>query len=516
VRRLPALAAVVLVLLSGCAGSIPFTDTASTTDTLVPEGDVHADIPPVPADLSDPSDDQLGWEGGYWYNESIDVDQSDGLNDTELAAVTNRSMARVEYIRGLEFDRSVPVTVVGRDSFRVPGGNDTTPPSRQRFDNVKFEALFLVNESANSLDVQTQNRRAAIGGYYSPRQSRIVLVSENSESPRLSEITLSQELFHALQDQQFDISSYNRSTREDHNAIDGIVEGDGNLVDYLYEQRCDADWSCLTDGSETGGETGDDGETGSTDEAASGSSGGAGGLASIGPYLLKYQPYSDGPAFVYATYQEGGWDAVNAVYDDPPASTSQVIHPQQYPDDSPTEPTVTDRTSGSWERIDVEGRVNYAEVGEAGLATMLVAPLYEKPGARIVPPKQWLNTNESGEPRRFDPLNYHTTYTDGFEGDRLVPYVNDANETGYVWTVQFENESSASEFRDGYGQLLDYRNASAVEDATGPGTVYRIPAEDPNGFGDAFRVVQRGDTVTVTNAPTVEELSAVHAAERTD
>lgn len=510
VRRLPALAAVVLVLLSGCAGSIPFTDASSSPDTVVPDGDAHADIPPVPADLSDPADDRLGWEGGYWYNESIDVDQSDGLNDSELAAVTNRSMARVEYIRGLEFERSVPVEVVSRDEFKQARGNNSTPPSRVRFDNVKFEALFLINESTNSMDVQSQNRGAAVGGYYSPREQRIVLVSEHSESPKLSEVTLSQELFHALQDQQFAIASYNQSTREDHNAIDGIVEGDGNLVDYLYEQRCESEWSCLTDGgSASGADGGNASASGDAGDSASGSS----GLADIGPYLLKYQPYSDGPAFVYAKYQQGGWDAVDAIYENPPASTSQVIHPEQYPDDAPAEPTVTDRTAGSWSRLAVDGRVNYAELGEAGIASMLVAPLYEKPGAQIVPPKQWLNVNESGEPRQFDPLSYDTSYTDGFEGDRLVPYVNADNETGYVWTIQFENGSSADEFRDGYGQLLDYRNATEVDDASGPGTVYRIPEDDPNGFGDAFRVVQRGDTVVVTNAPDVDALSKVRAAE---
>ena len=496
-RRLPALAAVVLVLLSGCTASVPFATTGGSPDTTVPDGDVHADVRPAPADLSDPASDRLGWEGGYWYNESLDVDQSDGLSEAELAAVTNRSKARVEYIRGLEFERSVPVEVVGRDEFKQARGDSSTPESRVRFDNAKFEALFMINESTNS----------------SPSEERIVVVSENSESPRLSEITLSQELFHALQDQQFDISSYNQSTREDHNAVDGIVEGDGNLVDYLYEQHCEDEWSCLTD---SGASSGDDGNTSASESGSDGNtseSNRSGGLADIGPYLLKYQPYSDGPAFVYATYQQGGWDAVNAVYENPPASTSQVIHPEQYPDDAPEEPTVSDRTAGSWERLDVEGRVNYAELGEAGIAAMLVAPLYEEPGARIVPPGEWLNTNESGEARSFDPLSYDTSYTDGFAGDRLVAYTNADDETGYVWTVQFENESSASEFRDGYGQLLDYRNASAVDDASGPGTVYRISEDDPNGFGDAFRVVQRGDTVTITNAPTVEELSKVHAAD---
>ncbi|SDN02347.1 hypothetical protein SAMN04487949_3203 [Halogranum gelatinilyticum] len=479
-------------------------DSGGTAEDTVPPDDVHADIDPAPADLADPTTDRLGWEGGYWYNESIDVDQSDGLNSSELAAVTNRSMARVEYIRGLEFERSVPVEVVSRDEFASSQSDRETPPSRRTFDNAKFEALFMINESTDSIAVQSQNRGASVGGYYSPSEERIVLVS-NSQTPSVSEVTLSQELFHALQDQQFDLSSFDQSTREQHNAADGIIEGDGNLVDYLYGQRCGEEWTCLSDTGSASGET--------SNNSSSGSS--SGGLADLGPYFLKYQPYSDGPAFVYQVYEAGGWDAVNAVYETPPTSTSQTIHPGQYPESEPSVPTVDDRTTGSWERVEPEGRVNYGRVGEAGLAAMFASPLYEQPGAAIVSPRSWLNTDDNGTPRTFDPLNYDTDYSDDFAGDRFVAYADaDAEDrSGYVWAVRFDNESAADDFRDGYGQLLDYRNATEVEDASGPGSVYRIPEGDDNGFSDAFRVVQRGDTVTITNAPTVEALAGVRAGE---
>jgi hypothetical protein len=76
--------------------------------------------------------------------------------------------------------------------------------------------------------------------------------------------------------------------------------------------------------------------------------------------------------------------------------------------------------------------------------------------------------------------------------------------------LTWEDQAEASEFLDGYEQLLEYRNASTV-DADGPGTTYRIPEDDPNGFADAFRVVQNGDTVIITNAPRVGELDAVRS-----
>ncbi|WP_224333576.1 Hvo_1808 family surface protein [Haloprofundus halobius] len=516
-RRTLAVAVALLVVLSGCGGFVgsedpsstaespdTATDTTSTSSDSTDDANSSGDAPPagdapnsgdgMAENPPDPESDRLGWEGGYWYNETLDVDQSDGLNESEMEAVVNRSMARVEHIRGLEFEGTVPVEVISREEFRneSTGSGGEYPQQRRAFDNAKFEALFMINESTDSVAVQNTNTGSSVGGYYSPTDERIVIVSENTTSPKLNEVTLSQELFHALQDQQFDLASYNQSTREQHNAVDGIVEGDGNYVDWLYEQRCNAEWNCLED---------------------SASAGGGGELANYGPYLIQYQPYSDGPAFVRQLRERGGWEAVNEAYENPPASTEQTIHPDRYPDDRPVDPTVTDRTSGTWQQLEPEGRPNYGELGEAGVNAMLVYPLYETEGeTQIIPARQWYNLNESGEVNQFDPFNYDHPYTDGFRGDRFVAYQNDAGETGYVWKLAWDNASQADEFLDGYEQLLEFRSAEEVDDASGPGTVYRI-AEDDNGFADAFRVVQDGDTVYIVNAPTVDQLSNVHATQ---
>ncbi|QCJ45685.1 Hvo_1808 family surface protein [Haloprofundus sp. MHR1] len=514
-RRTLAVAVAVLMVLSGCAGFVgseestpaapdgaddtpssatDAADSAASTDDAPPAGDAPGSGNAMAQSPPDPDSDRLGWEGGYWYNETLSVDQSDGLNESELDTVVNRSMARVERIRGLEFEQSVPVEVISRAEFRnqSAGGGANYPPQRRAFDNAKFEALFMINESTDSIAVQNSNTGASVGGYYSPAEKRIVIVSENTTSPKLNEVTLSQELFHALQDQQFDLTRYNQSTQERHNAVDGLVEGDGNYVDWLYEQRCDGEWDCLEDSARGGG--GD-------------------GLANYGPYLIQYQPYSDGPAFVRQLRERGGWEAVNAAYENPPASTEQVIHPDRYPNDTPVDPIVTDRTSGTWQQLEPEGRPNYGELGEAGVNAMLVYPLYETKGqTQIIPAQQWYNLNESGEVEEFAPFNYDHPYTDGFRGDRFVAYQNDAGETGYVWKLVWDNSSQAGEFLDGYERLLQFRSAREVRDASGPGTVYRI-AEGDNGFADAFRVVHDGDTVYIVNAPTVDQLSNVRATQ---
>jgi hypothetical protein len=46
-------------------------------------------------------------------------------------------------------------------------------------------------------------------------------------------------------------------------------------------------------------------------------------------------PYTYGTDFVRSIHNEGGWDAVDAVYDDPPITTEQILHPERYPWDKP-------------------------------------------------------------------------------------------------------------------------------------------------------------------------------------
>lgn len=504
-RRLATAVAVALVVLSvvAPAAALPTADggeaaagpsTAATNGSASAPAQASDDAPP------DPDGDRLGWENGYWYNESIDVDASDGLDDAEMEAVVARSMARVEVVRELEFERTVPVEVLTREEFRAENreGFSNVSIASRTHQNVKYEALFMVNETTDAATVQQQNRGASVGGYYDPTEGRIVVVSENAESPSIDEVTLSQELFHALQDQKFNLSGYNQSTRERHNAIDGIVEGDGNYVDYLYQQRCELS----SDDPDYWGDCLEDVPGGNA-------SGGGGELANFGIYLVVYQPYSDGPPFVRGIHRERGWEAVNAVYEDPPASTEQTIHPEKYGEDAPTNVSLEDRSNERWRPLEVNGSIDYAELGEAGLASMFIYPAYD-PRVRepFIPPEQFLNTNESGDVDRFDPLNYSNRYSAGWDGDRLQPYVTDesaeTNETGYVWKLAWDSPEESQEFAEGYRRLLELRGAERVGENT-----YVIPEDGGDGFADAFHVTVEGNTTTVVNAPSVEELSGV-------
>ncbi|WP_327051000.1 Hvo_1808 family surface protein [Halomicrococcus gelatinilyticus] len=488
-RTVTAIAVAAMLVLAGCSQAPGTSPTGPDALEQSPAGqDGSAATTP-----SDPTSDRLGWENGVWYNETVSVTRADGLNETELDAVVNRSMARVERIRKLEFEETVPVKVISRSEFKEQQQNRTTPAKRRLFDNVKYEALMMIGEPDDSIDVQTQNAGASVGGYYSPKKEAIVIVSNNETAPKMNEVTLAQELFHALQDQKFNLSSFDQSTREKHNAVDGLIEGDGNYVDYLYEQRCKDEWegTCLMPNADGAG------------------SGGGGGLANMGPYLLKFQPYSDGPPFVKGIREQGGWEAVNDLYENPPASTEQVIHPEKFRKDEPTSFTIDDNTSDGWTRLKPPGRPNYGEVGEAGMLSMFMFPGYESSReVQIVPLDRFLNTKD-GNIQTLDPLNYVSEPSAGWDGDRIAVYTNPGTprgETGYVFETRWDSPQDATEFADAYRRLLQYRNAEQVD---GRANTWRIP--ESSDFDDAFHVERRGDTVVVVNAPTVEDLSDVHA-----
>ena len=518
-RQLAALLFAALVVLAGC--SVPFTagngsagngtspeasptsSEATTTPATGGESDgmagnstANASGQQAVRSLADPSEDVLGWENGVWYNESVPVVGEDGLNATERRAVVNRTMARLERVRQLEFNQTVPVEVISREEFQQrpsSGGGDERPSAFRTFDNTKFEGLVLIGEDEDSLAVQQSNRGQNVLGYYSPTQDSIVVVS-SSETPRLNRSTLAHELVHALQDQQFDLTSSNPGTREAYNARNGLIEGDANYVQRQYDDRCGEEWSCLDIDSE------------SADNGTSGSES-AGSSLHLGVYILSFFPYADGPGFVDAIHQQGGWEAVNALYDDLPASTEQVIHPEKYGEDAPTNVSISETSADEWSRVELDrpGRPDYAVLGQSGLTSMFSYTLYDDYNrSSTVSPREFLNGGIGGV-NQTDPFNYGLNYTNGWDGDKMVVY-QQRNRTGYVWKLAWDSPAEAREFVAGYEQLLAHWGGQPTGNA---GNVWQVREESP--FADAFSIRQEGNTVTIVNAPTVEDLDAVHA-----
>lgn len=453
----------------------------------------HTGPPAGTGERPDPPTDRIGWEDGLWYDDPIDVEAGDGLNERELELVITRAMARIERIRRLEFEKTVPVELITRETYREERlGSGPTNATRRTFENVKKEALFLVGESTDSVETERDNRASSVLGFYSPGKEQIVIVSD-SASPQLEVRTLAHELVHALQDQQFGfVDGRGDGTDESARARGAVVEGDARYVDRIYTQRCQAQWSCIEPPASDG-------------DANDGNSSSDSGNLHLGLYIASIFVYADGSTFVKQRKEAGGWAAVNSLYSDPPASTEQVIDATKYGVDAPTNVSLPDTSTRAWDRLDPPGRrAPYETVGQAGLVAMFAYPTYDssRPGENVIG-TSFLNVVD-GAVSESDPLNYDIAYANGWDGDKLWIYENATGANGYVWRLAWDSPEDAAEFAEGYRELLRYWGGERVR----PG-VWRIP-EGESEFADAFAIQVSNDTVTIANAPTERQLRGVY------
>jgi hypothetical protein len=479
-------ASAVLAVLMMVAAVAPVTATAPTA---VETGDAAAvdGERDIVQQRADPDEDVIGWEAGYWHNESIDVDQSDGLSDEELDAYVARAMARVEYLRESEFDSEVPVEVLSREEFqRQRGENATSNASFDAWNDQVWEALFVIGEDREANEALQSATGETTAGFYAPSDDRIRIITDSPDSPTIDNATLVHELVHALQDQDGDLGERITATETQDAglATDGVVEGEANYIEQRYTNRCGAEWDCV--------------ET-------PGSGGGPGEPPNLGILLTLLQPYSDGPVYIDWLIERGGWEAVEGAFEDPPQSTEQVIH---LTDEEPIPIEYTDRARNGWETFPNQGEGGSDTVGEASMYVMF---WYQARTARAqtVSPASVTRTTS-----QYDIYNYDAEPSAGWGNDRVFPYHKGSGEDaqyGYVWVTEWDSEQDAEEFAEAYGQILVAQGVpeNEIEDGDEIEGQYVIPSGE---FADAFRIDRQGTRVTIVNAPTAEDLSDVRPA----
>lgn len=229
--------------------------------------------------------------------------------------------SQVEEVRGLSFEQVPTVECLPpkqirqrvRELAKEVDADDELSPNERRRVRAESEASLVTLKLAGLLPPDFDESADPVGavgletaGVYVP-ETGTVLVSPGPRSERY----LAHELVHALDDQSFGVDREQARSSEADAGFQALVEGSATFHEVLYAQRF----------LDSGVDPRDAIRARSLLEAPSGS-----------PPLLQYLlfPYLAGGQFVATLVAEGGSEAVDEAYDNPPTSTAQILHPEDW------------------------------------------------------------------------------------------------------------------------------------------------------------------------------------------
>ncbi len=390
------------------------------------------------------------------------LDQGFTKEEQELLDTAVEIAEQVAEIRGLELKAPIKKGIKRRDELRdvlITKLAEEVSDDQIAAEGEVFARLGLIPEDLDYkkmlLDVLTEQ----IAGFYDQKTKELYVMQ--GIPLVLQRPAMAHELFHGIQDQHFDILSLQAPFSSTENgdfalARSALIEGDATVVMFdfsLYEsgtlpqpgktsvvdiplvagmlKRLNFDDLTAIE-SMMGGAPGMGSE--SVAESALGKA------PAIFRELLMF-PYFAGMRFIVMMRIQKSWDAIDAIYDNPPVSTEQILHPERYvAGDSPVflrYAPQKDVLSDQWKSI-------YDTVmGEFQVHLYLKKHLAEVEGA--------------------DP----SSASMGWDGDRLLAWErNDRVLLSHlsVW----DSEEEASEYYDAVVQTFGVRFPTAsVENAEG-------------------------------------------------
>jgi hypothetical protein len=241
----------------------------------------------------------------------------------KTSAAVRAIEAQVERLRGLRFERAVPVTVESPAKVAAQLLREVDREANRTEIERQGRALEVLGELPKGTDLfgllRSVQAESVLGFYVPgkpPAKGKLYVRSDKGLDP-YARVVLAHELTHAVTDQHFDLTRADRLASGDADdratAYAGLVEGDATVLMGLYQQQA------LSPREQAEAmAAGANEKTPKLDAAP----------AVVRESLLF--PYTAGVAFIRALYQNGGWDAVNRAYRDPPASTEQLLHPEKY------------------------------------------------------------------------------------------------------------------------------------------------------------------------------------------
>ena len=280
-------------------------------------------------------------------------------------------LASLSRITGWKVKRTVPSEVLTREQFTklVEEGiaeSESDKGTRAAELTLKMFGLVpwdynLARESANLIEEQA-------AAFYDTRKKRL-FVLESVPDGQEQRLALAHELAHALADQQYGIRKYLTAAKDDDasTARESVIEGQASWLSWAYmsEQsggRAEVPSALLNELAEVGA-TGDDYPV----------------LERTPLYLRESLtfPYTEGMRFQDSLYRKLGSAAFDRLFQDPPLSTQEILHPESYSDMlRPTRPALPKPMKDM--RLLVSG-----DVGEFDYSAILRQHTGEEPGRKV-------------------------------------------------------------------------------------------------------------------------------------
>jgi hypothetical protein len=354
--------------------------------------------------------------------------QDDELSGDEAAVVK----ARVQKIRGLKLKHDVPVTYLSVAETEARFRTKFAKQISQEEIDTGVEENKMIGLLPPDLKIERKDladMTLELAGFYDDHHKDIVIIDRPltvalperyrnvvTQMRKLDTMgTLGHELTHALQDQYFDIGAAQKKYKGNSDqelAYKAIVEGDATLSGFsVVTGRVDDQTIDYFDSH--------------LQEIVPIFMGRLEGKPRAMTYPFLFQ-YTEGARFVAEAYHHKKWESVNALFNGPPLSTQQIMHPELYFDHPTSALTVKlagyEKVLRDWKKVDED------TLGELMLKLMLERTMGED-----------------------------TPYVQASEkwaGDRIVALQNGKSLT-VLWMIVFRNAGAADTFAQLYRQILD-------------------------------------------------------------
>jgi len=196
--------------------------------------------------------------------------------------------------------------------------HEEAPPELIAANERFYKSLDLLPDDASLEDLTIEMLSGGVAGFYRDDQKTLYVVSRSGGIGGNEKITFAHEFDHALQDQHYPIFKDQEGVTNRSDwllARQALYEGDASLLMTLWASQ-----------NMTPAEFQDLLEAGLNDPSQQ--------MLERMPAILRetlLYPYTTGLGFVQGQYAGGGgWAGIDAMYDNVPETTEQILHPEKY------------------------------------------------------------------------------------------------------------------------------------------------------------------------------------------